>query len=82
MPSRNIPMSQLTFRMPEALHEHLEQAAEAHHRSLNAEVIARLEASFATDDQGLILGDNPVAMEARMKRMEELAEQSTTSTDA
>lgn len=35
------------FRPPSALRERLERSAEANKRSLNAELIARLEASFA-----------------------------------
>jgi hypothetical protein len=59
-------VSQLTFRVCEALHEKLEAAAEANQRSLNAEVVARLEASFTPAQDG-----------ARMKRLEDLAEHAT-----
>lgn len=81
MPDQLAPYSQVMLRLPETLHEKLEAQAEANHRSLNAEILARLEASLAGKvDEGLIFND--VTMRARMQRMEELAEQSTTATDA
>ena len=41
-------MSNLTIKsLPDALHEALRQAAESNHRSLNSEVIHRLESSLA-----------------------------------
>jgi plasmid stability protein len=33
--------------VPDALHRKLKRSAELHHRSLNGEIIARLEAEFA-----------------------------------
>ncbi|WP_324710083.1 Arc family DNA-binding protein [Pseudomonas citronellolis] len=35
------------FRLPYPLYEQLKEAADANHRSVNAELVARLEASFA-----------------------------------
>lgn len=35
------------FRLPYSLYEQLKKAADTNHRSVNAELIARLEASFA-----------------------------------
>jgi hypothetical protein len=32
------------LRLPQSLKEHLRQQAKAHHRSLNSEILARLEA--------------------------------------
>ena len=40
----------LTFRCREALRQEILAAAERNRRSLNAEMIARLEASFRTDN--------------------------------
>lgn len=37
------------FRMPYALYEQLKASADANHRSVNAELVARLEDSFASD---------------------------------
>jgi plasmid stability protein len=55
-------MSQLMFRMPENLHEQLEEQASANHRSLNAEVVARLQASLGAGISG--------EMPAKLRRME------------
>jgi hypothetical protein len=41
---------QLTLRFTEALRLRLEKAAEKNNRSLNEEIIRRLEASFAKED--------------------------------
>jgi hypothetical protein len=40
---------QLKFRVPASLKARLERAAHTNKRSLNAEITARLEASFASD---------------------------------
>lgn len=37
------------FRLPYPLYERLKAEAESHQRSLNAEIVARLEASFDAD---------------------------------
>lgn len=43
-------MPSLTLKnVPEALHQQLREAAAHNHRSLNGEVIARLEAQFARE---------------------------------
>lgn len=40
-------MSAITLKnIPEDLHQRLKESAAAHHRSLNGEIIARLEAQF------------------------------------
>ncbi len=39
-------LPRVTFRFPDELRDLIERAAEANNRSVNAEVIARLEASF------------------------------------
>ena len=44
-------ISQLMLRVPEHLHDLLEQQANANQRSLNAEVVARLKASFGLQKQ-------------------------------
>jgi hypothetical protein len=40
-----------SLRMPVELREHLESAAKQNHRSLNAEIVARLEASTESAEQ-------------------------------
>lgn len=69
--NRSAPVSQLMLRMCESLHDRLEAAAQVGQRSLNAEIVARLEASF---------GDG--ALMERMHRLEELTLASTAMTDA
>jgi plasmid stability protein len=41
----------LRFRAGEDLHGRLKDSAKAHHRSLNAEMLARLEASFVLEEK-------------------------------
>ncbi|WP_322886615.1 Arc family DNA-binding protein [Sinorhizobium medicae] len=41
---------QVNFRMPAALKSELENAAREHNRSLTAEIVSRLEASFHLDE--------------------------------
>lgn len=52
------------IRMPEGLRDRIRSAAEANNRSMNAEIIARLEKSFAetVDHDGLI----PTATSAKL----------------
>lgn len=38
------------FRLPYSLYDQLKSAADAHKRSVNAELVARLEASFRAPD--------------------------------
>jgi hypothetical protein len=45
--------TQFKLRMPAALRAQVEQAAKEARRSLNAEIILRLEASFAQLKQGV-----------------------------
>lgn len=41
------------FRLPYSLYEKLKEIADANNRSVNAELIARLEESFSNNDQEL-----------------------------
>lgn len=42
-------MSAITLKnIPDELHQRLRESAAAHHRSLNGEIIARLEAQFSS----------------------------------
>lgn len=45
------------FRLPYSLYEQLKASADAHHRSINAELVARLEASFGGDQQAEQIAD-------------------------
>jgi hypothetical protein len=45
--------AQFKLRMPPALRAQVEQAAQKARRSLNAEIVLRLEASFAQLGQGV-----------------------------
>lgn len=45
--------AQFKLRMPAALRTQVEQAAKQARRSLNAEIILRLEVSFAQEKQGV-----------------------------
>ena len=40
----------LVLRFTEGLRRRIEKAARAHHRSMNAEIVERLEASFRAED--------------------------------
>lgn len=42
------------FRLPYSLYEQLKKSADANHRSVNAELVARLEASFSSDVASLL----------------------------
>lgn len=39
------------FRLPYSLYESLKEAADSNHRSVNAELVARLESTFAEEDR-------------------------------
>jgi hypothetical protein len=71
---RTAPVSQLMLRICESLHDRLESAAQTSQRSLNAEIVARLEASFREGSDGSLL--------ARMHRLEDLTLATTASADA
>lgn len=45
------------FRLPYALYEKLKGAADLNHRSVNAELVARLEASFEPHPQIIIVDE-------------------------
>lgn len=42
------------FRLPYSLYEQLKESADNNHRSVNAELVARLEESFSPDMTGFI----------------------------
>lgn len=44
-------LTRITFRMPRELHARVAEAAQASNRSMNAEIIARLERSLITPDE-------------------------------
>lgn len=44
-------LTRITFRMPRELHAKVAEAAQASNRSMNAEIVARLEQSLATLDE-------------------------------
>ena len=48
---------QVNFRMPADLRDRLRAEAEENNRSLNAEIVSRLEASFDTDDGRDVVAD-------------------------
>jgi len=45
------------FRLPHSLYEQLTSAAQQEGRSLNAEIVARLQRSFGFDGSGAVLSD-------------------------
>lgn len=49
-----IQLPRVTFRFPEELKNRLQSSATSNGRSLNEEVVSRLDASFVMDDGGLI----------------------------
>lgn len=44
-------LTRITFRMPRELHAKVAEAAQASNRSMNAEIVARLERSLVTPDE-------------------------------
>jgi len=44
-------LTRITFRMPRELHAKVAEAAQASNRSMNAEIVARLEQSLTTPDE-------------------------------
>ena len=59
------------LRMQPSLRERVEAAAKANHRSLNAEITARLEESFSSDIRRIIRAVEPTTKGA-MPELEEL----------
>jgi len=55
------------LRMPDGMRKRLHAAAEANNRSLNAEIVARLEVSLEMHG-----GDTLADHEARIRRLEEI----------
>lgn len=55
---------QLKLRFPERLRNRIEAAAEKNQRSMNAEIVARLEQSFARDDRSALV-ENTASTTAR-----------------
>jgi hypothetical protein len=51
MPRKQSDTVQLKLRFPEKLRQRIESAADRNQRSLNAEIVQRLEHSFQRDDQ-------------------------------
>ncbi|MFK3741447.1 Arc family DNA-binding protein [Massilia sp. TN1-12] len=47
--------TRITFRMPKELHSKLQASADATSKSMNSEIIARLEASFSGGDQSALV---------------------------
>ncbi|MDE1917307.1 MAG: Arc family DNA-binding protein [Sphingomonadales bacterium] len=74
------------IRLPDELHERLEHLAHANARSLNAEVVARLQASLKPasyrEREAADATADDSAIAAKMRRMEELVQESTTASDA
>lgn len=60
------------FRLPYSLYERLKAAADANRRSVNAELVARLEESFATDMHRFIKSNVMPAAEGSGLELEEL----------
>lgn len=52
-PYKDQPLKQVLLRIPEEMRAELEASAEAHGRSLTAEVIARLEMTFGGNEPWL-----------------------------
>lgn len=48
-PERRALSEKFMLRLPDGMRERIKGAAEANHRSMNAEIIARLEATFGKD---------------------------------
>lgn len=84
-------------RFPEGMREHLKEAAARSGRSLNAEIVTRLEASFAgaygaagnaVDQvfvnamQALVEGPQPIADQFRLKLLSEYADYQQTQTQS
>jgi ubiquinone biosynthesis protein UbiJ len=64
--------AQLKFRVPDDLKEHLQRIAARNMRSLNAEIIARLEASRDADSKRAVrrLLETDDALDVRMDALE------------
>jgi hypothetical protein len=73
---------QISLRIADALHERLVEAAQANHQSLNAEIIARLESSFAEGADRSAMSLDRRALIERMHRLEDLADEASRSADA
>lgn len=69
-------LPRVTFRFADSLRSRLEKAAKVNNRSVNAEVVARLEASLEQDDFLTSLPDEIADHEARIadleRRMEDM----------
>tara|TARA_B100001079_G_C16408939_1_gene515182 strand:+ start:1093 stop:1335 length:243 start_codon:yes stop_codon:yes gene_type:complete len=61
--SRDDP--QFKLRLPAALHEQIKEASEQNHRSMNAEMVARLAASF--EQRGLSIDSIKAADEMKIQ---------------
>ncbi len=72
---------QLNLRIADKLYDRLKAAAQANHQSLEAEVIARLEGSFAAPPQDN-LAEGHQALLDKLHRLEDLADEASHSADA
>lgn len=74
--SKDLPPSrtaeQFVVRFPEGMRDRIKEAAEANNRSMNAEIVARLDASFAS--QGAQSGLPP----AFLKELERMLDEKLT----
>jgi hypothetical protein len=55
MPRKQSDTVQLKLRFPERVRNRIEAAAERNQRSMNAEIVARLEQSFERDDRAALI---------------------------
>ncbi|KAA0995436.1 Arc family DNA-binding protein [Pseudomonas sp. ANT_J12] len=63
------------FRMPHSLYENLKTAADKNHRSVNAELVARLEESFALQPEPKFRGVDKNALLATIGESHTYSEQ-------
>lgn len=60
--------AQYNLRWPDELKEKIAQSAKEHNRSMNADIIARLERSFLIEPNFSPLNMSPEELEARVKQ--------------
>lgn len=63
------------LRMPQELRERLTEAAKANNRSMNAEIVARLERSFQDGDEDFEQGFRSVMQEKEIARLNALLDE-------
>jgi len=59
------------FRLPYPLYEQLKASADANHRSVNAELVARLEQSFQHESQPSKMAEKALALSGEKQPSEE-----------